>query len=411
MDFLTIFTFLIILSAAFSYFNERVIKLPSTIGVVTISVIVSLLILIVGKSNNQIASTITTLSLNIDFSKVLLDLMLGFLLFASALHFDYEKLKEQRLPVLLLSTLGVLVSAGVFGFLLYLVTQLLHINMPLMYCFLFGSLISPTDPIVVSAIIKRSKVPARLQTVLSGESLFNDGLGLILFVILLDVTNLSTENFTLFEILTLFAQEVVFGIGLGLIFGYLGHRMMTSIKDFQTIFLISISIVLGIALVANHLHASVPLAAVSAGLIIGNKSQDKNKPANQFLSRIWDLVDEVLNTILFVMIGLQLVVMPFLDNAWLTGFLSIIIILIARFASVSLPAFFLLKTVRFNILAILTWAGLRGGISVALALMLPPSPYRDIILSSCYFIVIFSIIVQGLTLNRVVKAFVGTSKQ
>jgi CPA1 family monovalent cation:H+ antiporter len=196
MDVLTIITILIIISAAFSYLNERFIKLPGTIGVVTISVVASIIILIAGKTSNGITDTIISVAHTIDFSKVLLDVMLGLLLFASALHFDYQKLKEQRLPVFVLSTAGVIVSAGVFAGLLYGVTKLFHTDIPLIYCFLFGSLISPTDPIAVAAILRKSRIPPRLNTIISGESLFNDGFGLVLFVVFLNFSDPTTANLT-----------------------------------------------------------------------------------------------------------------------------------------------------------------------------------------------------------------------
>jgi CPA1 family monovalent cation:H+ antiporter len=328
--------------------------------------------------------------------------MLGFLLFAGAFHLDYQKLKEQRLPVLLLSTLGVIISTGVFGGLLYLVTLLFHIHLPLIYCFLFGAIISPTDPIAVAAILKNSKIPPRLNTVISGESLFNDGVGLILFVIILGITN-KPGSTSFVEILNLFAQEVLGGIIIGLIMGFLGYRLIKSIKDFQTIFLISIALVLGISVIAGKFHASIPLSAVTAGLIIGNKSTDKKNIADQSLGKVWQLVNDLLNTILFVMIGLQLVTMPFLREHWVIGLISIVILMIARIVSITLPIVVLLRRLNLSNLSILTWAGLRGGISVAMALMLPESPYREIILSSCYLVVIFSIIVQGLTLKKVVE--------
>jgi CPA1 family monovalent cation:H+ antiporter len=403
MDMLTIITILIIISAAFSYLNDRFIKLPGTIGVMTISVVVSILLLIAGKTNNIIAETIITLANGINFSEVLLDVMLGLLLFASALHFDYKKLKEQRFPVLFLSTIGVLVSAGVFGGLLYGVAFLLKIDLPPVYCFIFGALISPTDPVAVSAILKNSKIPPKLNTIISGESMFNDAIGLVLFVTLLSVANHSTSSLTFRSIAMLFTREVLGGIGVGLVAGFLGYRMIRSIKNFQTILLISLALISGISAVAHNLKVSIPLAAVKAGLIIGNKSLDKKHIADQFLGKIWQLIDEVLNTILFVMIGLQLVTMPFLNHYWQIGLLSILIILIARLISVSLPAIILFRKVSINNLFILTWAGLRGGVSVAMALSLPASPYRETILSSCYFIVIFSIIAQGLTLNKVVE--------
>jgi CPA1 family monovalent cation:H+ antiporter len=285
--------------------------------------------------------------------------------------------------------------------------QLIGIAMPLIYCFLFGALISPTDPIAVAAILKKSNVPPRLLTIISGESLFNDGVGLVLFVVLSNVANPATKNLSFPEILRLFSGEVLGGVAIGLIAGYIGYRLMRSVKSFQTIFLISVALVLGISVVAHELHASIPLAAVSAGLIVGNRSLDKKQASDRFLSRIWQLLDEVLNTILFVMIGLQLIIMPFLNNYWLAGILSILIILIARLISVTLPVIFQLHKVNFSILFILTWAGLRGGISVAMALSLFNSPHREIIIASCYFIVIFSIIIQGLTLNKVVKKVSG----
>jgi CPA1 family monovalent cation:H+ antiporter len=403
MALLNIITILIIISAVFSYLNDRDIKLPGAIGVVTISILVSILLLVLGKTSNGLADAIKTFSQSIDFSKVLLNIMLGFLLFASAFHFEYQKLKEQRLPVFLLSTLGVIISTGVFGGLLYLVTQLFHIhNIPFIYCLLFGAVISPTDPIAVSAILKNSKIPLRLDTIISGESLFNDGVGLILFVIILEIANKSGSA-SFVQILQLSVWEVLGGIIIGLISGYLSYRLIRSIKDFQTILLISMVLVLGMSVMIVKFHTSIPLAAVTAGLIIGNTSPDKKNIVDQFPGKIWELINDVLNTILFVMIGLQMVVMLFLHDHWITGLISIMILLIARVVSISVPAFFLLRKVNLSKISILTWAGLRGGISIAMALMLPESPYRHIILSSCYFVVIFSIIFQGLTLKKVVE--------
>ena len=402
MDLLTIITILIIISAAFSYLNERIIKLPGVIGLVTISIAVSVIILIIGKTNNALTNTIITLAQSIDFSKVLLDIMLGFLLFASAFHFDYKKLKEQRLPVFLLSTLGVIISTGVFGGLLYLVTMVFNIHLPFIYCLLFGAIISPTDPVAVAAILKKSSIPPRLNTIISGESLFNDGIGLILFVIILGITK-KPDVTSFVEILELFAHEVLGGITIGLILGFIGFELIKSIKDFQTIFLISIALVLGISVIAGKFEASIPLAAVTAGLIIGNKSTGKKDISHQSLGNVWQLVNDLLNTILFVMIGLQLVTMSFLREYWVTGIISVLILLIARIISLIIPAAILFRRLSFGSLSILTWAGLRGGISIAMALMLPKSPHREIILSSCYFVVIFSIIIQGLTLKKVVE--------
>lgn len=403
MDILTLLTILVIISAGFSYFNQRFLKLPGTIGVVTISVIVSVFIVIIGKANIATADKVREISSGINFSKVLLDVMLGFLLFASALHFDYKKLKEQRWPVFILSTLGVMLSAGIFGTFLFFAAEIISFQIPFIYCCIFGALISPTDPIAVGSILKHSKMPEKLSVIISGESLFNDAIGLLLFVTLLGIAQQPDLSPNFSEVAFLLLKEVFGGTVIGLISGYTGYRLIKSIKDFQTILLISLALVLGMALVGSYLHVSVPLAAVTAGLIIGNKSFDKDAVSDNFLLRVWKLIDEVLNTILFAMIGLQLVAMPFLREYWLLGFVSVVIILLARIISVSLPALFLLGRLKWNNLFILTWAGLRGGISVAMALSLPESSFKESILSCCYLIVLFSIIGQGLTINRVVE--------
>lgn len=402
MDILTIITLLIIVSTGFSYLNERVVKLPGSIGVIVISVFVSVLILIAGKFGKSFGAPIKELTENIDFSKVLLDVMLGFLLFASALHFDYRKLREQIRPVLVLSTVGVLISTGVFGGLLFLVTDLMGLHIPFLYCLVFGSLISPTDPIAVSAILKKTKIPQKLNTIISGESLFNDATGLLLFVTLLGLADSSESSFSFGETLGRFGQEVGGGIAIGLFFGFLGARLIHSIRDMQTILLISISVVLAVSSTAHLIHASVPLGVVAAGLLLGNQTFDEDNPASRYLTEIWQLLDEVLNTILFVMIGLQLVVLPFLQHYWIIGLVSIVLVLVARFFSILLPVLPRLNQHNFGNIKILTWAGLRGGISVAMALSLPESDYREVILAGCYFIVIFSIIVQGLTLDKVI---------
>lgn len=410
MDLLTLLTILIIISAGFSYLNQRFLKLPGTIGVVTISVIVSIFIVIIGKTNIDMAEKVREISSGINFSKVLLDVMLGFLLFASALHFDYKKLKEQRWPVFILSTLGVLLSTCIFGSLLYFAVQITNYQIPFIYCCIFGALVSPTDPIAVGSILKQSNIPAKLRVIISGESLFNDAVGLLLFITFLGIAQQPEASLSFGQVSILLLKEVLGGVIIGLIAGYTGYRLIKSIKDFQTILLISLAMVLGISLVGSLLHVSVPLAAVTTGLIIGNKSFNKDSVSDEFMLRIWKLIDEALNTILFAMIGLQLVAMPFLREYWLLGFLSIIIILIARIISVSLPTLFLLGKLRLNNLFVLTWAGLRGGISIAMALSLPVSPFRESILSCCYFIVLFSIIGQGLTINWIVEQTHGKQK-
>jgi len=404
-----IITLLVIISAVYSYLNARVFRMPGTIGIVSIAVCVSAITVIVDKVDPGAAVYLNSLAKHINFSGTVLDIMLGFLLFAGAFNLNNRRLKREMLPVLILSTVSVIVSTLIFGFLFYGVTVLFHEHIALIYCMLFGALISPTDPVAVGAVIKGSRLPANLETIISGESLFNDGIGLVLFITILELTESGADHIDLSKTALLFVREVFGGLALGGGIGYLGYRLMKSITDFQTIVLVSVGMVMGISVLAAQLHVSIPLAAVAAGLLAGNRSinQDNSEHSHQALEKFWQLVDEMLNTILFVMIGLQMVNIPYLDNYWLTGLIAILVILIARWMSIVLPLVFLRRTlnVKFSSINILTWAGLRGGISIALALSLPYTPFKHIILSGAYFIVIFSIIVQGLTLNKVINLY------
>jgi len=408
MGLFVILTLLIIVSAVYSYLNARFIKLPGTIGIVSIAIIVSVITIFIDKINPGAAHYLTSLAKNINFSGTVLNIMLGFLLFAGSFNLSARKLKKEMFPILLLSTFGVVLSAAIFGALFYGVTILFNVHIPLVYCFLFGALISPTDPVAVGAVIKGSKLPQNLETIISGESLFNDGVGLVLFITIIEIIESGTDHVNFGKTAILFVREVFGGITLGLVMGYVAFRLMKSITDFQTIVLVSLALVMGISVLAADLHLSIPLAVVSAGLFAGNQSInfDSSEHSHQALEKFWQLIDEMLNTILFVMIGLQMVDLPYLDHYWLTGAVAIIIILIARWFSIMLPLTFLRRSLNINYSSvnILTWAGLRGGISIALALSLPFTPYKHIILSGSYFIVIFSIIVQGLTLNKIIDA-------
>lgn len=412
MDLFFVIALLVITSAAYSYINARFIKLPGTIGIISLAIGVSIVVLIIDSVNPAAAKYLTALAKNIDFSRTVLNIMLGFLLFAGAFNLNVKRLKREMRPVLALSTFGVIISTAIFGTLFYFIAPIFHIYVPLVYCLLFGALVSPTDPVAVGAIIKNSRLPTHLETIISGESLFNDGVGLVIFITLLEITESGVKDIDLGNAVLLFVREVFGGIALGLVFGFLAFRLMRSIQDFQTIVLVSLSLVMGISLVATYLHLSIPLAVVSAGLFAGNRSinLDDHEHSHQALERFWQLVDELLNTILFVMIGLQMVNFPFLNNYWMTGTLAIILILAARWASIFIPLTFLKRTlnVNYSSVKILTWAGLRGGISIALALSLPHTKYRELILAGSYFIVIFSIIIQGLTLNRVINAVYKT---
>ncbi|MDP9076009.1 MAG: sodium:proton antiporter [Bacteroidota bacterium] len=408
MGLFLIITLLIVVSAFYSYVNARFFKLPGTIGIITIAIIVSVVTIAIDKLDPAIASYLTVLAKNINFSGAVLNIMLGFLLFAGSFNSNTKRLKRELRPVFVLSTLSVILSTAIFGVLFYYGTMLFNIHMSFVYCLLFGALISPTDPVAVGAIIKTSKLPANLATIISGESLFNDGVGLVLFITILEAINSGVSNVTFAQTALLFTREVFGGIVLGIILGFVGFRLMKSITDFQTIVLVSLSVVMSVSVIATYLHLSIPLAVVSAGLFMGNRTIniDEKERSHEALEKFWQLIDEMLNTILFVMIGLQMVNLPYITNYWLTGGIAILLILIARWLSILLPLTFLRRSLNVNYknINILTWAGVRGGISIALALSLPTSPYRHIILCGSYFIVIFSIVVQGLTLNKLINS-------
>lgn len=407
MELFLIIALLVIISAFYSYLNARFFKLPGTIGIITIAIAVSVITIIIDKLDPAVARYLTVLAKHINFSTTVLNIMLGFLLFAGSFTSNTKRLRRELRPVFILSTLSVILSAAAFGTLFYYGTMLVKIHMSYMYCLLFGALISPTDPVAVGAIIRNSKLPVNLSTIISGESLFNDGVGLVLFITILEAIRSGIDNITFTQTALLFIREVFGGIGLGLILGFIAFRLMRSVNDFQTIVLVSLSLVMGVSVVASYLKLSIPLAVVCAGLVAGNRTinLDEKERSHEALERFWKLVDEMLNTILFVMIGLQMVNLPYITNYWLTGGIAIVLILAARWISIILPLTFMRHSLNVNYknINILTWAGVRGGISIALALSLPYSPYRHVILCGSYFIVIFSIVVQGLTLNRLIN--------
>jgi CPA1 family monovalent cation:H+ antiporter len=404
----TVVTILVAISAFFSYLNARFLKLSGTIGIVTIATIASILIIVFGESIPSINRFINALTAHMDLSDTLLDTMLGFLLFAGSLNFDINRLKGQIKPVLILSTISVVLSTAIFGALFYVVSMVIHIQVPFVYCLLFGALISPTDPVAVSSILKKSKIPKHLETIITGESLFNDGIGLVLFITLSQIARQRKVEIPFGQIAQLFCTEVFGGLILGLIMAIIIYRLMKAVEDFQTIIILSLALVMSLTVLCTLFHFSGPLSVVTAGLYIGSHdltSDERGGRTRQYMESFWKLIDELMNTILFVMIGLQLLKLPFVDDYWRSGLLAIVAILIARGLSVWLPVALLKRTLDLNYksIFILTWAGLRGGISIALALSLRESNYKELIIASCYFVVIFSIIVQGLTLNKVIR--------
>ncbi len=405
MKLFNILAVLITLSAVFSYLNYRFIKLPTTIGVMVISLLGSLGIVVIGPLGFGLEEDALRLLNSIDFDETLLHGMLSFLLFAGALHIDLDRLARQKWIIGTLATVGSVGSTFMIGTLAWFVLDLLNIGLPLMYCLLFGALISPTDPIAVLGILKKAGVPESLETKICGEALFNDGVAVVVFLVLLQIAA-GGHNITAGAVAWLFAKEVLGGIVYGLVIGAISYGMLKSVDNYQVEVLITLALVAGGYALADALHLSGPIAIVVAGLLIGNHGRllAMSDRTRENLDTFWELVDEVLNVVLFVLIGLEVLVLSWNYRYLIASALLIPLLLLTRFVSVALPIVVMrrFRTFSPNVIKILTWGGLRGGISVAMALSLPPGRHRDIILTITYAVVVFSIIVQGLTVGRLV---------
>ena len=407
MKLFNILAVLITLSAAFSYLNYRFIKLPTTIGVMVISLLASLGITVLGPLGFGLEEDAMILLNSIDFDETLLHGMLSFLLFAGALHIDLDRLARQKWIIGTLATVGTVASTFIVGGLAWLVLDWLDIGLPLMYCLLFGALISPTDPIAVLGILKKAKVPESLETKICGESLFNDGVAVVVFLVMLQIAT-GGQEITAGGVAWLFVKEALGGIVYGLIIGIITYAMLKSVDNYQVEVLITLALVSGGYALAYVLHLSGPIAIVVAGLLIGNHGRllAMSDRTRRHLDTFWELVDEVLNVVLFVLIGLEVLVLSWNHSYLIASAIMIPLLLLSRFVCVSLPIVVLRHFRKFspNVIKILTWGGLRGGISVAMALSLPPGRHRDVILTITYAVVVFSIVVQGLTVGKLVKA-------
>ncbi len=412
MDTFNIIALLTVLAAAFGYINIRFYKLPTTIGLMAISLVMSILILVINFFVPGVLSGAKELMSSIDLTEVILDIMLSFLLFAGALHTDYEKLKRYMGPILTLASIGVVISAFLVASASYWVLGWFDIQIDFLYLLLFGVLISPTDPIAVLSILKEAKVPKKLEIKIAGESLFNDGVAVVVFLVLLSLAK-DTDSVTALDVVQLFGVEVFGGLLFGLAMGYAAYHLMKSITNYEVEVLITLALVMATHVVAVYLHLSAPLAVVVAGLLIGNHAREKamGGQTELYVDKFWELVDLLLNAILFVLIGLELLLVEYHSNWLIAGVILIPLVVLARFAAVW-PAVQLFNR-KLELLpgtaSILTWGGLRGGISIALALSLPEEMGRELILSLTYTIVIFSILVQGLTIKKVVQKQLGNS--
>ena len=413
MVILTIAAILVTISAAFSYINHRFLRLPATIGLMLIGLVFSLILLGLNQvgfsSVKQDAEYFLT---QINFNEALMQGMLSFLLFAGALHVNINELAQQKWAIASLATFGTLISTFIVGSLTWLILDQLGIGLPFIQCLLFGALISPTDPIAVLGILKTVGAPKSLEVKIAGESLFNDGVAVVVFIVLLGIAT-SGDGVSAGHVGLLFLEEAVGGVLYGLALGILTYYLLKSIDNYTVEILMTLAMVMGGFALATKIHVSGPIAIVVAGLMIGNhgRSFAMSDRTRENLDTFWELIDEILNAVLFVLIGLELLRITFLNEYFAAAALIIPTVLVARLISVSVPIGILSVKHQFapGTVKVLTWGGLRGGISVALALSLPESPERNLILSVTYLVVVFSILVQGLSMAKVVRKITGGS--
>ena len=403
-------TFLVI-TALLSWLNHRFVRLPTTIGVMVIALALSLAVVALDAVGwvHVLLRYEESLLRSIDFSDVLMQGMLSLLLFAGALHVDLSELKAQRWPVMALALLGTVLSTLLVGFGLWLVLPWVGLPLDLLYCLLFGALISPTDPIAVMGILKSAGAPKNLELVIAGESLFNDGVGVVIFALLVGMLT-SGGAPTVDSALMLLLREAGGGIAFGLVLGYATYWLLKSVDDYQVEVLLTLAAVTGGYALASQLHVSGPLAMVVTGLIVGNhgRAWAMSDTTRRYVDMFWELVDGILNAVLFVLIGMEVLLFDLSTSLLVAGAMAIGVTLLARLVSVGLPigAFGRHFGLPGGAWRVLTWGGLRGGISVALALSLPAGPQRDSVLALTYCVVVFSILVQGLTIARLVRGTV-----
>ena len=398
-------TILIFLSAAFAYLNQRFLKLPFVIGLFFLSTILSLFVISSRFWLNIPIEEIKTYIEHAHIDKIILDVLLGFLLFAGALHTNWNNLKQQIRPIATFALGGVLLSTIIIATLFFGLTQLFDLQISFIYCLIFGALISPTDPIAVLGILTKANVPKKTEYTIVGESLFNDGVGVVVFIALLETLNTGSFSFSHFGLL--FIQEAVGGILMGLIFGYCLHLLLRSVDHYETEILLTLAFVMAGYSFCNYLHISGALAMVVMGLMVGSFRRDiaMSDTTQKYVHKFWELVDVVLNAVLFILIAFVLIVIDFKTNYIFIGLISIFIVLFSRIIIVYLPHLIVPKLLNFTNkeARIISWGGLRGGLSLALVLSLPDSETKNVLLIATYFIVLFSIMIQGLTIEKLAK--------
>jgi len=404
---LNIVAVLLALTALFSYLNHRYLRWPMTVGVMAIALALSLAIVGLDKFGfDTLRERQHTLLTSIDFTKVLMQGMLSFLLFAGALHVDINQLRRVAWQVGVLAIIGTAISTLIIGYGGFYLLTALGIAFPLVYCLLFGALISPTDPIAVLGLLKSVNVPKSVEVTIAGESLVNDGVGVVLFTLVLEMLYAGVAP-TLGAGLAMFAREALGGAAFGVGVGYLVYRLLRTIDDPQVEVLITLATVVGGYALAHAIHVSGPLAMVAIGLLIGNEGRAfaMSAPTRGRLDVFWQVIDEILNGVLFLLIGLEVALIEFPPGSAVAVLLVVTLCLLARYLAVGLPTWAGRRW--FGLPPgsglLLTWSGVRGGISVALALSIPPGAERNVILMLTYSVVVFSIVVQGLTVARLAR--------
>ena len=416
MDLYNALALLLVTAAAFAYLNHRFLRMPPAIGLMVLGLLASLSLVGLARLGVTPVLDLARLVQKLDFSTIVMQVMLGFLLFAGAIHVDARRLGKLRWPVGALAMIGTPVSTFIVAGAMYLLLPLFGFPTSFIYCLVFGALISPTDPIAVLSILTKANIPKSLETKVVGESLFNDGVGVVLFVVTLEIATMGTQDFTVTHALGVFAREALGGLALGTALGLGTAALLRTIDNYQVEVLLTLAVVAGGTALATRLHTSGPLAMVMAGLLVGHFSRSggvMSDESQDYVDKFWELVDEVLNALLFVLMGLEILVLDIPGQVVVAGLAAIVVVLVARWAAVTVPLVLLRFVPSFTPsdhgVTVLTWGGLRGGLSVALALSLPPTMPRELLVGITYVIVVFSIIGQGLTIGPLVK-YLGIGK-
>ncbi|MEY8715757.1 cation:proton antiporter [Francisella philomiragia] len=410
MSLYSLFVLLCVIAAYSSYFNLRFLGLPKAIGLTALSAFISLSLLVLIKLEPNFFSPVYDMLDSLNFETLVLKVLLGYLLFASAMHLDFSKIRGFSLDIGILSSLGVVISTFIIGTLIWLLAPvIIGVNLSYIHCLMVGAILSPTDPVTVFAVFKTTKnVPEKVKAILSGEAIFNDVFSIVLFLILLSSIIRGNQDISLSNFVIMLLQEGVGGVCLGLVLGYIGVKFMSNSDDPHTLIIISIAIVSVGSWIATRVEVSEPLAMVVCGIVIGNSKPRGivSEESKKVLSSFWAVIDELLNTFLFVLIGIEALKMTFSNEVMIAGCILFVIVLVARYLSIFVSMLMVYKTTQDNFWRnnlVMTWAGLRGGVSIALVLSIPLEHRYSHTSSIIYVAVLLSIFIQGISFRKVLE--------